>query len=69
MELLTPGFGLIIWQVVALLYIALLIASWIFILGSKVMTPTTKMIWLIGTFLFPIFGPVFLFFSAKKIRN
>lgn len=69
MELLIPGNGLIIWQLLTLLTIILVAVSWILILKTKSIDPTKKMIWLSGTLLVPVIGPILFFFSFASLKR
>jgi hypothetical protein len=68
MELLSPGTGLIIWQLFALGCTLLFIAAWVVILRSK-LDPTTKLIWMLGTLFLPIIGPVLFFLSHSSLKK
>jgi hypothetical protein len=65
MELLTPGIGLIIWQVVVLLHIILLAISWLTILTIKTWDGNTKLAWMLGTLFIPMIGSI-VFFSSRR---
>ncbi len=69
MELLTPGFGLMIFQILVLISILSFITSWTIILLSNRIEPVKKLIWLIGTLLLPIIGPVLLFISLRSFKK
>ncbi|MBX2967900.1 MAG: PLDc N-terminal domain-containing protein [Cyclobacteriaceae bacterium] len=69
MELLTPGFGLIIFQALILVPIVLfLVAVFMLLMNSKI-DPTKKIIWLVGITLVPVLGPILLFMSYRKLSN
>ena len=67
MELVTPGLGLIFWQLIMMLTIGLFIVVWM-ILISKRLEPNQKIVWLIGTLFLPVVGPLIFFkrFSSFK---
>ncbi len=69
MELLTPDNFLIIWSSFYLVTILLVLLSWTLILTAKKIDPTKKLIWLLGTLYLPLVGPIFLFFSLKKLKH
>ena len=68
MELLSPGTGLIIWQLFTLLCTLLVIAAWVLIIRSK-HDPTTKLIWMLATLFLPILGPVLFFLSRSSLTK
>ena|GEM_PF-3200501 len=69
MELLSPDNFLIIWSSFYLVTILLVLLSWTLILTTKKIDPTKKLIWLLGTLYLPLVGPIFLFFSLKKLKH
>ncbi len=68
MELLSPGTGLIIWQLFAFGCALLFITAWVVILRAK-LDPTTKLIWMVGTLFFPFIGPVLFFLSRSSLKK
>jgi hypothetical protein len=68
MQILNLDYGLIIFQAFVLITILLFIISWTIILLTKWIEPTKKLIWLIGTSLLPIVGPVLFFVSLKSLK-
>ncbi len=69
MELLTPGFSLLIFQSLILIPIVLfLVAVFMLLMNSKI-DPTKKIIWLVGITLVPVLGPILLFMSYRKLSN
>ncbi len=66
MELLSPGIGLILFQLVIGLQLLLLIVSWIVILINGKIDPTKKIIWLMGTLPLPIIGPLLFLLSFRS---
>jgi hypothetical protein len=66
MELLTPGFGLIIWQLLVILSSLLFVISWVMILTAKNLDATERLTWMLGTLLLPVIGPVIFF--VKQLR-
>ncbi len=72
MELLTPGYGLIVWQMLALLGSLLFLISWVMIFTAKNLNTTERLIWMLGTLLLPIVGPVLFLMkqlTAKTISD
>jgi hypothetical protein len=69
MELISPGLGLIVWQMFVLLTVILFIVSWASLLTSKTLNSRNKLSWLLGTLFLPILGPILFFVFAKRIRN
>jgi hypothetical protein len=57
MGLLTPGPGLIIWQMLIVTNIVLFAVSWIMILTTKAFDSRDRLSWLLATLLLPIVGP------------
>ncbi len=68
MELLTPGTGLIIWQLLVFLAVLLFLVAWIIILVSKKLDPRERLSWMLGTLFLPIVGPVIFFFQLARAR-
>lgn len=68
MELITPGWGLLLWQVLILITIILFVASWMMILTTKTFDSRDRLSWLLGTLLLPLVGPV-LFFIKRRSRK
>jgi hypothetical protein len=66
MDLLTPGTGLIIWQLLVVLSIALAALAWVKILLHEKMGTNTKLVWLVATALLPLAGPLLFFFAAAR---
>ena len=58
MELLTPGAGLIVWQMILFVNIVLIVISWIVILKMKEKDLTPKLLMIFLTLLVPIAGAV-----------
>ncbi len=69
MDLLSPGTGLIIWQLFALTCTLLFITAWVVILRSKSLDSSTKRIWMLATMLIPILGPVLFFVSRSSLKK
>jgi hypothetical protein len=69
MELLTPGAGLIFWQVMIGAQLLLLLVSWIMILISSKIDPTKKIIWLSGTLFLPVIGPLVFLLSFRSFSR
>ncbi|WP_414693405.1 PLDc N-terminal domain-containing protein [Ohtaekwangia sp.] len=67
MELLTPGIGLLIWQVLIFVIAILFVVSWIIILRTKTLDSRDRLSWLLGTLLLPVIGP--LIFLTKYLRT
>lgn len=53
-----PPFLVILWQVLAGISLVLFIVSFVFILLDKKLRDQEKMLWLLGTVLLPVFGPL-----------
>ena len=68
MELLTPSIGLIIWQILFLAAIVLFIVAWIKIVTSKTMSYNSKILWMFGTLVLPLIGPI-VFLSSGHSRK
>ncbi|HLT07156.1 MAG TPA: PLDc N-terminal domain-containing protein [Cyclobacteriaceae bacterium] len=58
MDLDIPPFLIVVWQVFAGISLAFFILSFVFILGNKRLPNREKMLWLLGTLLLPILGPI-----------
>lgn len=69
MKLLTPGAGLIFWQVIIAAQLLLLLVSWIMILISSKIDPTRKIIWLSGTLFLPVIGPLLFLLSYRTLSS
>lgn len=68
MELLSPGTGLIIWQLFAFGCAVLFITAWVVILRAK-LDPTAIFIWMLGTLFLPIIEPVLFFLSRSFLKK
>jgi hypothetical protein len=69
MELLSPENFMMIWLSLYLVIILLVLVSWTLILTAKNITPTTKLIWFLGTLYLPVIGPILLFFSLTTLKR
>jgi hypothetical protein len=69
MELLTPGVGLIFWQVAIFFSLLLTIIAWVMIFRAKELDATKKLIWLMGTSILPVVGAVYFFISRSSLKN
>jgi hypothetical protein len=72
MELLTPGIGVLLWQVLIFVIAILFVVSWIVILKTKTLDSRDRLSWLLGTLFLPIIGPlIFLtkFLMTRKQKN
>jgi hypothetical protein len=69
MELLTPGFGLIFWQLIGIASFVLLITAWIIILIDKSIVAEKKLSWMVMAAIFPLVGPLYFFFVYRKLRS
>jgi len=58
MKLLTPGVGLLLWQVIVFVIAALFIVSWVVILKTKTLDSKDRLSWLLGTLFLPVIGPL-----------
>ena len=66
MDLLTPGIGLIVWQVITLLALIFFIGAWVMILTDARWDNQRKLIWLLATFCLPILGALLYWRERKK---
>jgi hypothetical protein len=66
MELIMPGSGLVIWQILIFTNIILFVVSWLMILTTKALDSRARLSWLLGTLFLPILGP--LLFLVKYVR-
>lgn len=72
MDLLTPGVGLLLWQILIFVIVILFAVSWIVILRTKAMDSRDRLAWLLGTLFLPIIGPVIFltkFFVTREREN
>ncbi|MFD2065665.1 PLDc N-terminal domain-containing protein [Pontibacter silvestris] len=69
MELVTPSFGLIVWQTMTFLSVIVFIVSWIMILRTNKLEAIQKIAWLIGTLFLPVIGPVIFFVKYSSFRE
>lgn len=69
METVTPGIGLIFWQMVIFSGLPLFLISWIMILVTKRLDATNKLVWLIGTLFLPVIGPLLFFFRYSSLKK
>jgi hypothetical protein len=69
MELLTPGFGLIFWQLLTITSFVMLITAWIIILLDKNIGPQKKFSWILMASIFPFIGPLYFFIIYRKLRS
>jgi hypothetical protein len=69
MELLTPGQGLILWQMLIVINIFLFAVSWIIILTTKVLDSRDRLSWLLATLLLPIVGPLLFLIKLKATKK
>jgi hypothetical protein len=72
MELLTPGIGLLLWQMLIFVIAILFAVSWIVILKTKTLDSRDRLSWLLGTLFLPIIGPVIFltkFFMTREREN
>jgi len=58
MDIEIPQPVLIIWQIFAGISLLLFIISFIFILVNKKLRDNEKILWLLGTVLLPVLGPI-----------
>jgi hypothetical protein len=68
MELLTPGYGLIFWQIIVMLSSLLFVVSWVMILIDKRLDATERLTWMLGTLLLPIIGAVIYFVKRSRVK-
>lgn len=73
MELLAPGFGLLLFQLTTLFSIVLFISSWVTILITNRLESNQKLVWLLGTLFPPVIGPILFFISfnsmSRKVKD
>jgi hypothetical protein len=69
MDLLTPRYGLILFQLTILITILLFITSWITILLAKRLESGKKLVWLLGTLFLPVIGPLAFFILLKNMSK
>ena len=73
MELVTPGSGLIFWQVgsalVTLAYFGLMIYALVDVIRSEFREPLMKLTWVVLILFFPFFGALIYLFLGKKNKN
>ena len=69
MDLLSPGTGLIIWQLFVVAGTLLFITAWIVILRSRHLDATTKLYWMLGTMFLPVIGAVLFFLSHSTLKK
>jgi hypothetical protein len=69
METLTPGAGLLVWQIVLPLAFVLWMAAWIMILLTRRLQAADKIVWLIGTLALPIIGPLIFLYRYSSFRK
>jgi len=65
MNLDIPYFLVVLWQIFAGISLALFIISFVFIFTNKVLNDKEKILWLLGTVLLPILGPI-LFLTVGR---
>jgi hypothetical protein len=53
-----PSWLIFLWQILGGISLALFVTSFVFILLNKKLPNREKMLWLLGTLLLPIVGPV-----------
>lgn len=68
MELITPGAGLIAWQIVVLVIVAFLAVAWFSILRSPRLTATDKLLWMAATLAFPLPEPLVYVAASRKME-
>ena len=58
MALDIPSWLMLLWQIVGGVSLALFLISFVFILSNKELPNREKMLWLLGSLLLPIVGPI-----------
>jgi len=53
-----PPFLFVIWQIAAVIILIFFLISLVMILNNKILPTREKMLWIWGTFLLPIIGPL-----------
>ena len=66
MDLIIPGYGLILWQLSGLLLIGLWVYSIFDCLRSEFVEPNQKLIWVIVIIFVPFLGPLMYLGLSKK---
>ncbi|MCX2738396.1 PLDc N-terminal domain-containing protein [Pontibacter anaerobius] len=61
MELITPGIGLIFWQLMTILSIPCFMVAWLLVLFTNKLNPDQKIVWLVSTLFLPVIGPLIFF--------
>lgn len=69
MDLLTPGIGLLIWQLFVMITVVLFVLSWIVILTTNRIAQSKKITWLLSTLLLPLVGPILFFVLLTKSKR
>ena len=70
MELYSPSYGLLIWTILSLGFLALTLVAIFKILKSNTVNSTTKLVWLIAVIFLPHLGSIFYFsFGRKQLRS
>lgn len=72
MDLLTPGIGLLVWQILIFVMAILFVISWIIIFTTNTLNSGDRPSWLLGTLFLPIIGPlIFLtkILMARRQKN
>jgi uncharacterized membrane-anchored protein YitT (DUF2179 family) len=69
MELLTPGIGLILWTLLVFINILLCIISILKLTKSKLIDPTTKLVWLLAIVFIPFAGSILYLKSYKSVAS
>lgn len=60
-----PPFLFLMWQIVAIVIFLFFLTSLVMILTNKLLHPREKGLWLWGTFLLPIIGPLLFFVFGR----
>jgi nicotinamide riboside transporter PnuC len=69
MELLSPGFGLLIEEILAGCAIVCVVIAWLIIAIDKNLTTNKKLFWLAITLFLPIVGPILFLLSYNKSKQ
>jgi hypothetical protein len=68
MDLIIPGYGLMLWQFSGLLVIGVWAYTLFDCLKSEFVGPNQKLIWIILIVFVPILGPLFYFGLSKNVK-
>jgi len=61
-----PPFFFIIWQIASVIILVFFLISLVMILNNKMLPTREKMLWIWGTFLLPILGPLLFMVFGRE---